>query len=229
MPKPTVPESVAKRTRSASVFEKTIRKALANAGDHQRLRHLYLSRAGEWFVASQLLRRGLNAGITSVDSGVDILAHQEAHYGEPLLQAEHVVFQFQVKTTASNEYRVALPVHRVHELWHKVINLVFVFWPEGCLPACLVIPPSLLCMFTSGGFDDVRAPLRLRDGLVTLRVGCTQGRYFIRNHRNDITPLLNRFDLVEPIGTDTSMLPPYATWAEGKGLVAIDENPACVC
>jgi hypothetical protein len=36
--------------------------------------------------------------------------------------------------------------------------------------------------------------------------------------------MLNRFDQVEPIGTATGDLPPYAHWAEGDALVGFDDD-----
>src|SRR5262245_45210115 len=130
LPKPITPPS--KRT---SVFERTMLRAIRGAADHAALDHLYLARAGEAFVAAKLLRRGLNAGTAPVDSGVDILAHRELRLKEPLLHAEHLVYQFQVKTTARDEYQASLPVRKVHELWHKVINLIVVFWSDRRSPA----------------------------------------------------------------------------------------------
>lgn len=221
---PKLPKSEYKKRGRVSTFERTMFRSLVGRAGYESLRHLYLARAGEWFVASQLLRRGLNAATTSVDSGVDILAYQELDLTEPLLQAEHIVYQFQVKTTAASEYRGAMAVKKVHELWHKVINLVVVFWRDRHAPDSIVIPPSLIRMLTSGGFDDPRAPLQLRDGLVMLRVISSRGRYFIRNRDNDLTSMLNRFDRIEPIDTDTCMFPPYASWGEGKGLVTLDAS-----
>jgi hypothetical protein len=193
-------------------------------GQTTRLRHLYLARAGEWFVAAQLLRRGLNAATTSVDSGVDILAHQELQLEVPTLQAEHEIYQFQIKTTAASQYQATMPLKKLHELWHKAINLIIVFWPNENSPNAVFIPPSLIRMLTSGGFDNPRAPLRLRDDFVTLKVFTSSGRYFIRNQHNEVTAMLNRFDRIEPVGVDTTMFPPYAGWADGKGLIELDEG-----
>jgi hypothetical protein len=204
------------------VFEKTMRRAIRGSAHKVDLSHLYLARAGETFVSAQLLRRGLNAATAPVDSGVDILAHAELDLEVPLLQAEHLVYQFQVKTTATNEYRASLPVAKVHELWHKVINLVIVFWSTGGIPSAIVIPPSLIRMLTTGGFDDPLAPLRLRDGKVSLRFLKRGDEYFVRNKSNSLTVMLNRFELIEPIGTDTSMFPPYATWGDGQHIVKIE-------
>ncbi len=211
-----LPKSLAKRAKRVSVFERTMRQSIRGSAEKPDLRHLYLARAGETFVAAQLLRRGLNAATAPVDSGVDILAHAELDLKEPLLHAEHLVYQFQVKTTATKEYRASLPVAKVHELWHKVINVIVVFWGVREVPSAIVIPPSLIRMLTTGGFDNPRAPLRLRDEKVSLRFFRRGNEYYVRNKSNSLTALLNRFELIEPIGTDTGVFPPYASWGEGK-------------
>lgn len=216
-----LPKSPARPRKHVSVFETTMRRAIRGSADKGDLSHLYLARAGEAFVAARLLKRGLNAAPAPVDSGVDILAHAELDLEVPLLQPEHLVYQFQVKTTSINEYRASLPVAKVHELWYKVINLVVVFWGAEDIPAAIVIPPSLIRMLTTGGFDDPHAPLRLRDE-VSLRFFRRGGEYFVRNKNNPLTAMLNRFDRIEPIGTDTSMFPPYALWGNGNQAVEIE-------
>jgi hypothetical protein len=77
-------------------------------------------------------------------------------------------------------------------------------------------------MLTSGGFEDPRAPLIITGDRVWLRFIESDGRYFIRNYDHEITAMLNRFDRIESIGTDTGMFPPYARWADGPALVAFD-------
>jgi hypothetical protein len=187
--------------------------------------HLFLGRAGESFVAAHLLRRGLNPAPLAVDIGVDLLAHREFKTADLLLpQAEHEVYQFQIKTTATNEYRSSLPIKKVNQLWHKVINLVVVFWANEKTPSAVVLPPSLIRMLTSGGFEDPRAPLVMTGDVVSLRFIESNGRYFIRNSDHEITAMLNRFDRIEPIGIDTGMFPPYACWADRPALVAFDSH-----
>lgn len=132
----------------------------SGADGDTKIKHLYLGRAGESFVASHLLRRGLNPASLPVDAGVDLLAHSLFKTDRPLLHAEHELFQFQIKTTA-NEYKTTLRVEKVHELWHKAINLVVVFWANEKSPSAVVLPPSLIYMLTSGGFEDPRAPLNM--------------------------------------------------------------------
>lgn len=205
-----------------SHYEDRLEQILKSSPDEADIRKLYLGRAGEQFVASHLLRLGLNASPLPVDTGVDLLAHRELKLDMMLLQAEHELYQFQVKTTATNEYRASLPVRRVHELWHKAINLVVVFWAKEIAPSAIVLPPSLIRMMTSGGFESPKAPFNMTTDNVTLRIMEREGRYFIRNLHNEVSAMRNRFDRIEPIGIDTCQLPNYALWSDGKGLIEFD-------
>jgi hypothetical protein len=222
LPEPRLPDPI-QRQRSARYAER-LGDILSSSPDESEVQRLYLGRAGELFVAAHLLRRGLNSAPLPVDTGVDLLAHRELKFEVPLLQAEHELYQFQVKTTTTNEYRASMPVRKVHDLWHKAINLVVVFWSEETAPSAVVLPPSLIRMLTSGGFEDPKAPLLTTGDEVSLRVIESGGRYFIRNLDHEITAMRNRFDRIEPIGVDTGQFPPYACWSDGKGLVAFDPD-----
>lgn len=218
---PRLPDPVVPPPRDGR-YERRLAEILSHSPDGAEIQRLYLGRAGELFVAAHLLRRGLNSAPLPVDTGVDLLAHREMNLGMVLHQAEHELYQFQVKTTTTSEYRASLPERKVHDLWHKAINLVVVFWSVEAAPTAIVLPPSLVRMFTSGGFEDPKAPLVTTGDEVSLRVIESGGRYFIRNQDNEITVMRNRFDRIEPIGIDTGQLPDYAFLSYDKGLVTID-------
>ena len=197
-------------------------ESLGKPLDRSRYTNLFLGRAGEFFVASELLRRGLNPFLSPVDTGIDLFAHQEFIPHAPLLHAVHDVFLFQIKTTAVDEYKDSISTRTVHEWWHKRINLVIVFWSENSQPTCLILPPSLLHMLTSGDFDDRKAPLKIGTQKVTLRVFRRGTRLYIRNMHNDLTAMQNRFDRIESVDSDSQMMPLYAVWDDGDGLLQIE-------
>lgn len=223
MPKrPRMPPSLAKPCEKTPLFEQTMIESLGNPSDRSQYTNLYLGRAGEYFVASELLRRGLNPFLSPVDTGVDLFAHQEVIPYAPLLYAVHHVFLFQVKTTARDEYIDSVPTRTIHEWWHKRINLVIVFWSKNSQPTCLILPPSLLHTLTSGSFDDPKAPLRIGARKVTLRVFRRGARLYMRNKHNDVTAMQNRFDRIESIESDSQTIPSYAMWDDGSGLLRIE-------
>jgi hypothetical protein len=220
--KPKCPLSLAKPCDKTPLFEQTMLESLGNLSDRSQYTNLFLGRAGEYFVASELLRRGLNPFLSPVDTGVDLFAHQEFIPHTPLLHAVHKVFLFQVKTTARDEYKVSISTRTVHDWWHKRINLVIVFWKEDSQPTCLILPPSLLHMLTSGGFDDPKAPLKIGTRKISLRVFRRGTRLYMRNMHNDLTAMQNRFDRIESIDSDSQIIPSYAVWGDGSGLLQIE-------
>lgn len=209
---------------SDGCYERCIADILSQQPDELGIQRLYFGRAGELFVAAHLLRLGLNSAALPVDTGVDLLAHRESQLNFVPQHSMHELYQFQVKTTTTGEYSVALPVRKIHDLWHKAINLVVVFWKEQANPNGVILPPSLIRMLTSGGFKDPKAPLLIDGDQVSLRVFESGGRYFIRNLDNEITAMLNRFDRIEPVGIDTTHFPEYACWSTDRGLVKLDSD-----
>src|SRR4029077_7487712 len=101
----------------------------------------------------------------------------------PLLQAEHELYQFQIKTTTTNEYRSSMPIRKVHELWHKVINLVVVFWANEKTPSVIVLLHLLFECWPPVASKNPKAPLIMTGDFVSLRFIERNGRYFSRNPR----------------------------------------------
>ena len=81
----------------------------------------HLGRAGEYYVASHLLRLGYNAVPLPIDSGVDLLAHWTTERGDSR------VAQFQVKSTERRRMMFRLTAKQLERWWDEGINLVAVF------------------------------------------------------------------------------------------------------
>lgn len=81
---PRMPPSLAVESR-ISQFEITAMESLITGNDGSEHANLYLGRAGEYYIASELLRRGFNAMVAPVDTGVDVIAHSEFKREVPLL------------------------------------------------------------------------------------------------------------------------------------------------
>jgi hypothetical protein len=179
----------------------------------------HLGRAGEHLVAGHLLRLGYNAMPLPVDTGVDLLAHWTTRSGDSR------VAQFQVKSTERRRLTFRLTEKQLNRWWAEMINLVVVFWYEATAPFCVVLPPSLCYMLTSGGYKDRRAPIRVAETLTTIVVASPgPQRVYIGNRHNDISRMVNRFDRIEATDDDPLHIPRYACWAsDGMALVQLDE------
>ena len=115
----------------------------------------------------------------------------------------------------------------IERMWKDAINLIVVFWQENSTPSSIVIPARLVGMLTSGGFNDPNAPLRIRGDNVNMRVFKSGERYFVRNKHNEVSYLLNRFDLLDTIDRDMDTLPEYAEWSDDeKTLISFDISDA---
>jgi len=177
----------------------------------------HLGRAGEYFVAAQLLRMGFNTSPLPVDTGVDLLAHWTAKSGDS--RAALV----QVKSTVLKRTTIRLTKTQVDRITAQGVNLVLVFWGDPQRPFALVIPPALFYMLTSGGFKSPAAPIRIRaHGADIVVRASSQKDVFIRNLRTNLGPMVNRFDRLAATDEDPRAIPDYAEWtSDGDGLLRI--------
>lgn len=177
----------------------------------------HLGRAGEYFVAAQLLRMGYNTNPLPVDTGVDLLAHWVTK------NRDSRVALLQVKSTASRRTTIRLNKTQLDRITGQGINLVVVFWGDPQRPFALVLPPALFYMLTSGGFKSPAAPIRTRfDGATIVFTAQSQEHVFIRNVRTDLGPMVNRFDRLAATDEDPHAIPNYAAWtSDGEGLLRI--------
>jgi len=169
--------------------------------ESDKVRNMFTGKAGEHKVISELLFFGFNANLLSVDYGTDILAEKD---GE--------LYKVQVKTTLTRAYQLDSPTEKVKRTYQSNINLVIVFRNVGqASSTCLVLPPSLLHMLA---YNDKRAPLYLN------RTKFFMEGYdvFARNKTHKLSPMINRFDLIEDINSDYDMLPYYGLWADNGGI-----------
>jgi hypothetical protein len=177
----------------------------------------HLGRAGEYFVAAQLLRMGYNTIPLPVDTGVDLLAHWTTKSGDSR------VALLQVKSTASWRTTIRLNKTQLDRITGQGVNLVVVFWGDPQRPFALVLPPALFYMLTSGGFKSPAAPIRNRpDGAVIVFAARSGEHVFIRNSRTDLGPMVNRFDRLAATDEDPHAIPDYAEWTSNDdGLLRI--------
>jgi hypothetical protein len=178
-----------------------------NKGKHK---NLFIGMSGEYRIVSELLMRGYNANIVTVDTGVDILAEK----GDS-------VYKIQVKArTLSEDHSclIALSSKKLEELYRENINLVVAFIDPTNIMTFLIISPSLLYLLTTGGYKLSEAPIKNNGEKknLTIRLIFKEGRAFIRNRRNDFSLLLNRFDLIEDVENDPFSIPWYAEWGENS-------------
>ncbi len=191
----------------------------ADGVNHPDMSRTHVGKAGEYYVLSMLLRLGLNAMAISVDSGVDIVAHKFTDYGDSL------IYQHQVKTTEKKQAKFSISQDAFNRILSVRVNLIVVFWFDVKNPLAVVLPPSLLYMLTSGGFNELYAPIKLSKESYHFRLEyIDNNNLFLRNRFNNVAPMINRFDRSEDTTHDIFHIPDYAGWAnQPKTLVQFED------
>lgn len=171
----------------------------------------HVGKAGEYFVAGHLLRLGYNVAPLPVDSGVDLIAHWITETGDSRMCL------VQVKTTQRKRTSIDFSMQQLDNAARQGVNLIIVFWHEVAVPFALVLPPSLVYMLTSGGFQDPTAPVRKSADAMTIVFESHGKNVYIRNRKNDISGMINRFDRLAPTDVDHFVIPEYAQWSGASG------------
>ncbi|MEW6378857.1 MAG: HTH domain-containing protein [bacterium] len=98
--------------------------------DTEKVSSLYIGRAGEHLVVSELLFRGYNASIMSVDEGLDIVATKEER-----------LYNIQVKTSTENKFNYYVFDLRISSFEkHNRNNTFYIFVLKGQATHFLVLP-----------------------------------------------------------------------------------------
>lgn len=99
--------------------------------EEQKIESGYVGKGGEHLVCSELLFRGFNASIMSVDVGVDIVATKE-----------NTLFGVQVKTSNLNRYNTfVFDVRKVSFERHSFGNIYYIFVLKGAEKTDFLIVP----------------------------------------------------------------------------------------
>lgn len=168
-----------------------------------------------------LLRQGFNAAPQPVDEGIDLLASKQSEY-----VPDFDIYLLQVKTTAKSVATIRIPQSKFKSYLENRVNLIVVHWPNEYSPRCLVLPPTLLHMATSGGHKMAEALIRVSDDFINLQVEFhTDDQIYLQNRHNPFTAMKNRLDLIESTNkADISQLPLYARWSDlDKRLIEFDD------
>jgi hypothetical protein len=143
----------------------------------------YVGKAGEHLVVSELLFRGYNASIMSVDEGLDIVATK----GERL-------YNIQVKTSTQNKFNNYVFDLRISSFEkHNRNNTFYIFVLKGDQTHFLVLP-----YFEIQRNIDQKNILVVGKGLrYRVNMSIRDGKLFVGNRENDMSYFLNNWSLVK--------------------------------
>ena len=143
----------------------------------------YIGTAGEYRVCSELLFRGFNASIMSVDEGIDIAAVKD-----------NVLIGIQVKTAnknASGDYHYN--IRKVSFEKHKAHNVFYIFIMRNILDIKFLVFPyhELEKRVQQGAIREVRKGTLYR---VTSKMH--DQKVYLGNLKNDVTYYLNNWEIL---------------------------------
>jgi len=143
----------------------------------------YIGTAGEYRVVSELLFRGYNASIMSVDEGLDIVATKD-----------NKLFNIQVKTANENKFnKYVYDIRKISFEKFGTGNTFYVFILKGKETKFLILPSMEIekniqqkNILVVGHGKRYRVNLSIRDG-----------KTYLGNLNNDATFFLNKWDLMK--------------------------------
>ncbi|OPX89009.1 MAG: hypothetical protein A4E52_01125 [Pelotomaculum sp. PtaB.Bin013] len=149
---------------------------------------LFIGKAGEMAVVSELLFRGFNANILAVDYGADVIALKN-----------NKVYQVQVKTrTLSSRNKVLYQFRKdtFDELNQQGYYVVLVIRDEEGINDYIIMPGNTVSIFIAKGWvEDYKDIWRMWIGLRESEEG--KKVVFMRRISNTITEYLNNWDLIK--------------------------------
>ena len=144
----------------------------------------FTGKGGEYAVLSELLFRGYNCSVMTVDDGIDLVAERANNY-----------FHIQVKTTTGSEkgpfgFKVRKASYENHES-HRTFYIFVVRRIVNRRHLCdfAIIPFAVLKSFI------LKGSIKDKDNL-TVRIAIDENGHFILNNLEDISAHVNRFGLI---------------------------------
>lgn len=138
----------------------------------------YTGKGGEHLVCSELLFRGFNASIMSVDVGMDIIATKD-----------NQLFSIQVKTANLNRFDTyVFDVRKVSFERHNSGNIYYVFVLHGQVNNFLIVPLLEMekkvhekAILEVGHGNRYRVNIKFRDGTIYLGTKAHDMNYYLNN------------------------------------------------
>ena len=143
----------------------------------------YIGKAGEHLVASELLFRGFNASIMSVDEGMDIVATKD-----------NCLYNIQVKTSNENKFNSYVSDIRISSFdKHNQYNNFYIFVLKGKDTSFLILP-----------FSEVEKNNSQKNILVVnnntryrINIRIRDGKLYLGNRENDMSYFMNNWALIK--------------------------------
>ncbi len=170
-------------SRQEKPFENAITKD-KGIEEQSKIASGFTGKAGEYLVCSQLLFRGFNASIMSVDVGLDIVATKNGR-----------MYGIQVKTSNLNNYKTyVFDIRKASFKRHEASNIYYIFVLHSDIKDNFLILPvyEIEKLVQQGVILEVGHGKRYR---VNIKV--RDGKVYLGKRSNDMSYYLNNWNLIK--------------------------------
>ncbi len=159
------------------------KKELAKISKQEKLESGYTGRGGEYLVCSELLFRGFNASIMTVDDGLDIVATKD-----------HIMFGIQVKTSNVNLAKSYIfDIRKASFAKHNTGNIFYVLVLKDETHSDFVVLPTyeIERLIAQNSISSINNHTKYR---IVLRL--KNGSVYITNEERPLDHFLNNWSLI---------------------------------
>lgn len=143
----------------------------------------YVGKAGEHLVVSELLFKGYNASIMSVDEGLDIVATKEEH-----------LYNIQVKTSTENKFNQYISDIRISSFEkHNRSNTYYIFVLKGKQTNFLILPYYEI----QKNVDQENILVINKNTRYRVNIKIRDGKLYVGNKTNDASYYMNNWELIK--------------------------------
>lgn len=170
--------------KEVKVEEDELEREPDESTETERAINLYIGKAGEHLVVSELLFQGYNASILSVDEGLDIVATRKGK-----------LFNIQAKTSNENRFNRHVSDITVSSFEkHRASNTFYVFVLKGKKDTkFLVFPYNEIQKFI-----DQRAILPVnKKTRYRVNISVREGKMYLGNQQNEVSYYLGKWNLIQ--------------------------------
>lgn len=143
----------------------------------------YVGKAGEYLVVSELLFRGYNASVMSVDEGLDIVATKEER-----------LFNIQVKTSTENKFNYYVFDIRITSFEkHNRNNTFYIFVLKGSRTNFLVLPYFEI----QKNIDQKNILVINKNTRYRVNIRIRDDKLYLGNKENEMSYFMNNWGLIK--------------------------------
>jgi len=151
--------------------------------ESEKISTQYVGKAGEHLVVSELLFRGYNASVMSVDEGLDIVATKDAR-----------LFNAQVKTSNENKFNYYVFDIRISSFEkHNRNNTFYIFVLKGNDTNFLVLPYFEI----QKNIDQKNILVVNKNTRYRVNIRIRENKLYLGNKENDMSYFMNNWDLIK--------------------------------